>query len=97
MPPYFCILTYTHTHTHTQRERERERETPTLNIIYHANVTDLCSIYQEDIFTLPAIELGQLKKVKIRHDNKGGMAAWFLNHIEIDDPKNKQKYVYLII
>jgi hypothetical protein len=32
------------------------------------------------------VELGTLKKVKIRHDNKGGGAAWYLGHVEIFDP-----------
>ncbi|XP_064633987.1 lipoxygenase homology domain-containing protein 1-like isoform X3 [Lineus longissimus] len=49
---------------------------------------------QVDIFKLPAIDLGPLKKVKIRHDNKGGGAAWFLDYVEIDDPKGKQNYFF---
>jgi len=35
-----------------------------------------------------AVELGKIKKLKIRHDNKGGGAAWFLGHVEVEDPKN---------
>ena len=38
------------------------------------------------------MELGKLKKVKIRHDNKGGGAAWFLGHVEVEDPRKRQKY-----
>ncbi len=44
----------------------------------------------EDNFIVKAIELGRIRKMKIRHDNKGGGAAWFLDHVEIKDPKNRQ-------
>jgi len=46
--------------------------------------------HQEDVFTLTAVHLGQLKKVKIRHDNAGIGAAWFLGHIEVEDTKTKK-------
>ena len=48
---------------------------------------------QEDAFTVSAVELGRLKKVKIRHDNKGGGAAWYLDRVEVEDPKNNKTYV----
>ena len=48
---------------------------------------------QEDAFTLTAVELGRLKKLKIRHDNKGGGAAWYLDRVEVDDPKNNKTCV----
>ena len=38
---------------------------------------------------MKAIELGKLKKCKIRHDNFGGGAAWFLDHVEVEDPKKR--------
>ena len=41
------------------------------------------------MFSIKAIELGKLKKLKIRHDNFGGGAAWFLDHVEVEDPKNR--------
>ena len=47
-------------------------------------------LLQEDHFTLTAIDLGKLRKVKVRHDNSGLGAAWFLGHIEVEDPKNKK-------
>ncbi|XP_053384453.1 lipoxygenase homology domain-containing protein 1-like isoform X6 [Mercenaria mercenaria] len=50
---------------------------------------------QEDVFTVKAIELGKLVKLKIRHDNSGiGGAAWFLDRVEVDDPKNKKTYFF---
>jgi len=48
---------------------------------------------QEDAFTVTAVELGRLKKLKIRHDNKGGGAAWYLDRVEVEDPKNSKKFV----
>ncbi|PIK54821.1 putative lipoxygenase-likey domain-containing protein 1-like [Apostichopus japonicus] len=48
---------------------------------------------QEDIFKLEAADLGTLKKVKVRHDNSGLGANWFLDRIEIEDHK-KEKRLY---
>jgi hypothetical protein len=50
---------------------------------------------QEDIFTIGAIDLGRLKKLKIWHDNSGMGAAWFLDKVELID-KDK-KYVTMTI
>ena len=49
------------------------------------------------MFSIKAVELGKLKKLKIRHDNYGGGAAWFLDHIEVEDPKHRHTYVDLDI
>ena len=54
------------------------------------HVNNICAIFQEDIFIVKAVDLGNLVKVKIRHDNKGIGAAWFLDRIEVDDPKLKK-------
>ncbi len=53
-------------------------------------LTESKCILQEDTFEVGAIELGKLKKLKIRHDNKGGGGAWFLSHVEVEDPKNNE-------
>ncbi|XP_013416715.1 lipoxygenase homology domain-containing protein 1 isoform X2 [Lingula anatina] len=47
-----------------------------------------------DEFIVKAIDLGKLKKVKIRHDNKGGGAAWFLDSVEVEDVKSKRSYYF---
>ncbi|XP_030048769.1 lipoxygenase homology domain-containing protein 1 [Microcaecilia unicolor] len=39
-----------------------------------------------DVFTVEAVDIGELKKIKIGHDNKGGSAGWFLDWVEIDAP-----------
>ncbi|KAE8636810.1 hypothetical protein XENTR_v10003144 [Xenopus tropicalis] len=49
---------------------------------------------QEDIFTIKAVDLGELKKLKIRHDNKGANAGWFLDRVEIVDEKDDTKYFF---
>ncbi|XP_044898137.1 lipoxygenase homology domain-containing protein 1 isoform X3 [Felis catus] len=46
----------------------------------------------EDKFTLDAPDLGQLMKINIGHNNKGGSAGWFLSKIVIEDIGNKRKY-----
>ncbi|XP_036085909.1 lipoxygenase homology domain-containing protein 1 isoform X3 [Rousettus aegyptiacus] len=46
----------------------------------------------EDKFTLDAPDLGQLMKISIGHNNKGGSAGWFLSKIVIEDIGNKRKY-----
>ncbi|XP_021542012.1 lipoxygenase homology domain-containing protein 1 isoform X2 [Neomonachus schauinslandi] len=46
----------------------------------------------EDKFTLDAPDLGQLIKINVGHNNKGGSAGWFLSKIIIEDIGNKRKY-----
>ncbi|XP_062333408.1 lipoxygenase homology domain-containing protein 1-like [Osmerus eperlanus] len=48
----------------------------------------------EDVFTVPAIDLGVLKKMRIRHDNSGPNAAWFLDRVEIVDNKDDTTYYF---
>lgn len=52
---------------------------------------------QEDVFSVTAVELGRLKKLRIRHDNKGGGAAWYLDRVEVEDPKNNKTCVLYFI
>ncbi|CAH1787210.1 unnamed protein product [Owenia fusiformis] len=49
---------------------------------------------QTDEFVIKAVELGELKRLRIRHDNAGGGAAWFLGHVEVEDPKSKKKWFF---
>uniref|UniRef100_G3QS54 Lipoxygenase homology domain-containing protein 1 n=1 Tax=Gorilla gorilla gorilla TaxID=9595 RepID=G3QS54_GORGO len=46
----------------------------------------------EDRFILDAPDLGQLVKINVGHNNKGGSAGWFLSQIVIEDIGNKRKY-----
>lgn len=38
---------------------------------------------QRDTFTLEALDLGQLKRARIEHDNKGFGAGWMLDKVEV--------------
>ena len=41
---------------------------------------------------MKAVDLGELQKVKIRHDDKGGGADWYLEKIEIINPNTNKGY-----
>uniref|UniRef100_A0A3B3ZLB7 PLAT domain-containing protein n=1 Tax=Periophthalmus magnuspinnatus TaxID=409849 RepID=A0A3B3ZLB7_9GOBI len=45
-------------------------------------------IFKEDVFTITAVDLGVLKKLRIRHDNSQASAGWFLDRVEIIDNKD---------
>lgn len=47
-----------------------------------------CCIFQEDVFILTAIDLGPLKKLRIRHDNSRSPSSWYLDRVEIVDTKD---------
>ncbi|XP_070566658.1 lipoxygenase homology domain-containing protein 1-like isoform X2 [Ptychodera flava] len=48
----------------------------------------------EDVFKIDAVDLGGLRKVKIRHDNSMLGSAWFLDRIEIEDKLNKERFYF---
>lgn len=48
---------------------------------------------QEDVFDISAVDLGTLKKLRIRHDNSQASAGWFLDRVEIVDNKDDTTYV----
>uniref|UniRef100_A0A8C4HE08 Lipoxygenase homology domains 1b n=1 Tax=Dicentrarchus labrax TaxID=13489 RepID=A0A8C4HE08_DICLA len=49
---------------------------------------------QEDVFTLTAVDLGPLKKLRIRHDNTHSYSAWYLDRVEIVDTKDDTTYFF---
>ncbi|KAG9266056.1 lipoxygenase homology domain-containing protein 1 [Astyanax mexicanus] len=49
---------------------------------------------QEDVFSITAMDLGLLKKLRIRHDNKQANAAWYLDRVEIVDSKDETTYFF---
>ncbi|KAM4746369.1 lipoxygenase homology domain-containing protein 1 [Anableps anableps] len=49
---------------------------------------------QEDVFVVTAIDLGTLKKLRIRHDNTEPYSAWYLDRIEIVDTKEDITYYF---
>uniref|UniRef100_A0A8C9AWV7 Lipoxygenase homology PLAT domains 1 n=1 Tax=Prolemur simus TaxID=1328070 RepID=A0A8C9AWV7_PROSS len=50
--------------------------------------------FQTDTFTIYAIDLGPLTKIRIRHDNSGNRAGWFLDRIDITDMNNEITYYF---
>ncbi|XP_061586231.1 lipoxygenase homology domain-containing protein 1 [Cololabis saira] len=42
---------------------------------------------EEDVFIVAAIDLGPLKKLRIRHDNTCSYLSWYLDRVEIVDTK----------
>uniref|UniRef100_A0AAQ5YJ88 PLAT domain-containing protein n=1 Tax=Amphiprion ocellaris TaxID=80972 RepID=A0AAQ5YJ88_AMPOC len=49
---------------------------------------------EEDIFNITAVDLGILKKLRIRHDNSQASAGWFLDRVEIVDNKDDTTYFF---
>jgi hypothetical protein len=45
---------------------------------------------QRDVFMLEALELGQLKRLRIEHDNKGFGAGWMLDKVEVTKLENSE-------
>ncbi len=43
-----------------------------------------------DTFEIKAVDLGELQKVKIRHDDAGIGSDWYLEKIEIINPKTNK-------
>uniref|UniRef100_A0A672Z7J4 Lipoxygenase homology domains 1b n=1 Tax=Sphaeramia orbicularis TaxID=375764 RepID=A0A672Z7J4_9TELE len=42
-------------------------------------------------FTVEAVDLGDLEKLRIGHDNSGGSPGWFLDWVEVDAPSQGQR------
>ncbi|KAK1884574.1 Lipoxygenase like domain containing protein 1, partial [Dissostichus eleginoides] len=49
---------------------------------------------KEDVFDITAVDLGVLKKLRIRHDNSEASAGWFLDRVEIVDNKDDTTYFF---
>ncbi|KAL2092882.1 hypothetical protein ACEWY4_012680 [Coilia grayii] len=49
---------------------------------------------QEDVFSITAVDLGPLKKLRIRHDDTGPNSAWYLDRVEIVDTKDEITYYF---
>ncbi|XP_004855149.1 lipoxygenase homology domain-containing protein 1 isoform X2 [Heterocephalus glaber] len=61
-----------------------------------AKVFDRASkdVFQTDTFTIYAIDLGALTKIRIRHDNAGNRPGWFLDRIDITDMNSETTYYF---
>uniref|UniRef100_A0A3Q3R3S5 PLAT domain-containing protein n=1 Tax=Monopterus albus TaxID=43700 RepID=A0A3Q3R3S5_MONAL len=49
---------------------------------------------QEDVFIVTAVDLGPLKKLRIRHDNTHSHSSWYLDRVEIVDTKDDTRYYF---
>eukprot|EP00794_Sanderia_malayensis_P016965 gene16965-18674_t len=47
-----------------------------------------------DVFSVEAVGIGLLKKIRIGHDNKGGFAGWHLDKVAINAPSLGQKWLF---
>uniref|UniRef100_A0A8C6KMV9 ST8 alpha-N-acetyl-neuraminide alpha-2,8-sialyltransferase 5 n=1 Tax=Nothobranchius furzeri TaxID=105023 RepID=A0A8C6KMV9_NOTFU len=48
-----------------------------------------------DKFTIEAVDLGQVFKIKIRHDNSLVSADWYLDQVEVFDEDTEEVYLFL--
>ncbi|KAF7200542.1 lipoxygenase homology domain-containing protein 1-like [Nothobranchius furzeri] len=55
-----------------------------------------CGVFvlQEDVFIVTAVDLGTLKKLRIRHDNTKPYSSWYLDRVEIVDTKEDVTYYF---
>uniref|UniRef100_A0A3Q2WL46 Lipoxygenase homology PLAT domains 1b n=1 Tax=Haplochromis burtoni TaxID=8153 RepID=A0A3Q2WL46_HAPBU len=57
---------------------------------FERNTTEIFK--QEDVFIVTAVDLGPLKKLRIRHDNSESYSSWYLDRVEIVDTKEDTYY-----
>lgn len=48
-----------------------------------------------DKFTIEAVDLGQVFKIKIRHDNSMMHADWYLDQVEVVDEDSEEVFLFL--
>ena len=51
-------------------------------------------ILKEDIFTVEAADLGNIHKMKLRHDNSMLNPAWFVERVEIEDLTADRQFLF---
>ena len=47
---------------------------------------------QNDVFGIDAIDLGEITKIRIGHDNAGFFAGWFLEYVKVINTTNNKTY-----
>lgn len=50
---------------------------------------------QVDKFTIEAVDLGQVFKIRIRHDNSMIGPDWYLDQVEVLDIETEEVYMFL--
>ena len=51
--------------------------------------------FKVDRFTIEAVDLGQVFKIRIRHDNSNIGADWNLDQVEVTDTETEEVYMFL--
>ncbi len=49
---------------------------------------------QCDEFSIAAVDLGQLEKIRIGHDNSGAAPGWFLERVEVEHPETLTAWTF---
>lgn len=62
------------------------------SLILHVYVNFIS--FQTDVFKQEIVDLGDVYKVKIRHDNSMFNPAWYLDWVEVVDTKDNEKYMF---
>lgn len=59
--------------------------------------TTACTVFgsQVDKFSIEAIDLGQVFKIRVRHDNSLVGAAWYLDQVEVLEVETEEVYMFL--
>ena len=55
----------------------------------------ILSVSQVDKFTIEAVDLGQVFKIRIRHDNSATGGDWYLDQVEVLDVEAEEVYMFL--
>lgn len=65
--------------------------------VWPVNMTGVlwCFACQVDKFTIEAVDLGQVYKIKIRHDNSMISPDWYLDQVEVFDVDTEEVFLFL--
>lgn len=55
----------------------------------------ILSASQVDKFSIEAVDLGRVFKIRIRHDNSMMGADWYLDQVEVLDMETEEVYMFL--
>ena len=55
---------------------------------------DLFEAGNEDVFKIKSVDLGELKSVKIRHDNSGLKSGWYLEYVRVSSASLEEPIIF---
>lgn len=70
---------------------------PLLPFLSRTNISIKTCVFsvQVDKFTIEAVDLGQVFKLRIRHDNSMMHADWYLDQVEVVDEDSEEVFLFL--